>query len=84
MAKDEIRSFIFKNFRISKSKNIEDSSALLDEGVLDSLGILEIVNFLQDELGISVEDEELVTENFQSIDAIASFVDSKTAGQETV
>lgn len=83
MAKDAIRGFILEHFPIAKSTKIEDSSSLLDEGVLDSLGILELVNYLQDELGVSVEDEELVPENFRSIDAIASFVDSKTAGQET-
>ena len=77
MRKDQIRQFIFEKFPLAKSRGLDDASSLLEEGVLDSLGILELVEYLQEELGVAIEDEELVPENFQSIHAIASFVDSK-------
>jgi acyl carrier protein len=77
MAKDEIRKFIYEKFPLAKSKKLQDSSQLLEEGILDSLGVLELVNYLQDEVGIPIEDEELVPEHFASIDAIAAFVASK-------
>jgi acyl carrier protein len=77
MEKDDIRKFIYDQFPLAKSKKIQDSSQLLEEGILDSLGVLELVNHLQDEVGIPIEDEELVPENFASIDAIAAFVASK-------
>jgi acyl carrier protein len=79
MEKQAIRKFIYDKFPLAKSRKLEDSSQLLEEGVLDSLGVLELVNHLQDELGIPIEDEELVPENFASIDAIAAFVEAKVA-----
>jgi acyl carrier protein len=82
MGKEAIRRFIYDKFPIAKSRALEDSSRLLEEGILDSLGVLELVNHLQDEVGISIEDEELVPENFASIHAIATFVDAKVAARE--
>ncbi len=81
MAKEAIRKFIYDKFPLAKSRKLVDSSQLLEEGVLDSLGVLELVNFLQDDHGIPIEDEELVPENFASIDAIAAFVDAKVAAK---
>jgi acyl carrier protein len=81
MEKQVIRNFIYDKFPLAKSRKLEDSSHLLEEGVLDSLGVLELVNFLQDEHGIPIEDEELVPENFASIDAITAFVGAKVAAK---
>jgi acyl carrier protein len=81
MDKQTIRRFIYDKFPLAKSRKLEDSSRLLEEGVLDSLGVLELVNFLQDEHGIPIEDDELVPENFASIDAISAFVDAKVAAR---
>ena len=83
MDKQAIRTFIYDKFPLAKSRKLPDSSQLLEEGVLDSLGVLELVNFLQDEHGIPIEDEELVPENFASIDAIAAFVEAKVAARGT-
>ena len=82
MRRDQIRQFIFEKFPLAKSRGLEDSSQLLEEGVLDSLGILELVDYLQNELSVSVEDDDLVPDNFASIDAIATFVDSKAETSE--
>ncbi len=81
MDKQTIRKFIYDKFPLAKSRKLDDSSQLLEEGVLDSLGVLELVNFLQDEHGIPIEDEELVPENFASIEAIAAFVEAKVAAK---
>jgi acyl carrier protein len=83
MGKDAIRTFIYDKFPIARSRGLEDTSRLLEDGILDSLGVLELVNHLQDELGIAIEDEELVPENFSSIDAIAAFVETKRAQQQS-
>lgn len=82
MEKDQIRKFIYDKFPLAKSKKLVDSSHLLEEGILDSLGVLELVSYLQDERGIPVEDEELTPENFASIDAIAAFVEAKLAAKD--
>ena len=81
MDKQTIRKFIYDKFPLAKSRKLQDSSHLLEEGVLDSLGVLELVNFLQDDHRIPIEDEELVPENFASIDAIAAFVEAKVAAK---
>ena len=82
MKRERIRKFIFEKFPLARSRGLEDSSQLLEEGVLDSLGILELVDYLQGELGVSVEDDDLVPENFASIDAILNFVDAKSETAE--
>jgi acyl carrier protein len=82
LGKESIRKFIESKFPLARSRKLNDSSRLLEEGILDSLGVLELVNFLQDEHGIPIEDEELVPENFASIDAIAAFVQAKLAAKE--
>jgi acyl carrier protein len=81
MEKERVRKFVYDKFPLAKSRGLADSSLLLEEGVLDSLGVLELVNYLQDELGIPIEDEELVPDNFASIDAIATFVEAKVAAK---
>lgn len=83
MNKDQIRKFVFEKFPLAKSRGLEDSSQLLEEGVLDSLGILELVDYLQEELGVSVDDDDLVPENFASIDAITAFAEAKSGSAET-
>lgn len=72
-----IRTFIIKKFPLARKRQIQDSDALLETGMLDSQGVLEVVAFIEQEYAISVADEDLVPENFQSIDHIANFIQSK-------
>ena len=72
-----IRSFILNHFPLAKKVLIKDDDSLLESGIVDSLGILDIVNFIEKEFKISVSDEELLPENFESICALTAFVDRK-------
>jgi len=73
----EIRSFIINNFLFGRADALNDSAVLLG-GVIDSTGAIELVIFLQDQFGITVEDEEIaVPENFDSLANIATFVEGK-------
>lgn len=54
-----------------------DDYPLLEKDVLDSMGIFQVVAFLEDEFGIEVDDAELVSENFETIGSIAELIDSK-------
>ncbi len=76
---ERIRDFIYKQFPLAEQKSISDEEALLDSGVVDSLGILEIVNFLEEEFKVAITDEELLPENFSSIQTLAIFVEQKVA-----
>ena len=56
--------------------------SLLDSGVIDSTGILELIEFLETEFGVHVEDDETVPENLDGIDRIAAYVERKRAASE--
>jgi acyl carrier protein len=73
-----IRTFIQKKFPLARKQLLKDSDALLESGVLDSLGVLDVVSYLEQEFSIEVADDELVPENFQTIDRIAAFVERKS------
>jgi len=74
-----IREFVLNQFPLARKRALADGDPLLSHGILDSLGILEVVAFVEREFGITVEDEELVPESFASIASIAQFVDGKLA-----
>jgi acyl carrier protein len=73
-----IRAFVLEKFPLARKQQLKDSDALLESGILDSLGILDLVTYLEQEFSISVADDELVPENFQSIERVAAFVQSKS------
>ena len=76
-AKDKIKEFIIENFLFGEAEGLKDDTSFLDEGIIDSTGILELVNFLEEEFEISVDDEELVPENLDSINNVAAYLEKK-------
>jgi acyl carrier protein len=62
---------------------ISDSASLLESGVVDSTGIMQLVAFLETEFGVRVEDDELTADNLDSVDRIVGFVEAKQASPET-
>jgi acyl carrier protein len=75
----KIRKFVLDKFPLARKQQIKDSDPLLESGVLDSLGVLDLVSFVEQEFSVHVADDELVPENFQTIDRIAAFVASKSS-----
>jgi acyl carrier protein len=73
----KIREFIWKKFPLARKRQLKDSEALLESGILDSLGVLDLVQFIEKEFSILVSDDELTPENFQTIDRIAAFIRTK-------
>lgn len=55
---------------------------LLDSGIIDSMGILELVRFLESEFNIEIEDEEILPEHFETMASITAFVTTKLDGRE--
>jgi len=74
--KEQIRNFVCKT-TFSDPKKINDGTLLFDEGIFDSMGLLNLISFLEEDFKIKVEDSELDAGNFGSIDAIASFLEKK-------
>jgi len=77
--KAQIRSFVLSNFYVADPAQAADGRSLLEQGIIDSTGVLEIISFVESTFGILVEDEEMVPQNLDSIDGIARFVRSKQA-----
>ena len=74
----KIREFIFENFLFdAESSNLKNEDSFLDQGIIDSTGVLELVEWLEDECGIEVEDEELILENLDSVNNLAAFIEKK-------
>jgi acyl carrier protein len=76
----DVRKFIFKTFPLARKQQVKDGDALLEGGMLDSQGVLEVVSFIEQRFGITVPDEDLVPEHFQTIARIGGYIQSKTAG----
>jgi acyl carrier protein len=72
-----VREFILKQFPLARHHQIKDSDPLLESGILDSLGVLDVVAFLEAEFSIVAADDDLSPENFQTIERIAAYVRSK-------
>jgi len=79
-----IKEFITNNFQKGGgSKTINDDTSFLEEGVIDSVGVLELVAFLEETFGFRVEDEEIIPENLDSINKLVKYVRSKPTSQNS-
>jgi acyl carrier protein len=73
-----IRVYIAQNILFSgENYPYSDDASLLDEGIVDSMNVLELVNFVEEKFGIKVNDPEIVPDNFDSVRRLASFVERK-------
>jgi acyl carrier protein len=70
--------FILENYLFtSDASALGPDDSLLGRGIVDSTGMLEIIMFIEEQLGVTVKDEEMVPENLDSVSRIAAFVESK-------
>jgi acyl carrier protein len=81
----QLQSFIVKNFPMARKRNVGIGDRLLGEGIIDSLGVLDIVGYLENEFQISIADEDLSPENFETIACLTTLVERKLleSGSET-
>jgi acyl carrier protein len=77
--RNQVRSFVTTNFYVPDPAALADEASLLDQGIIDSTGVLEVISFLEDTFGVTVEDSEMLPENLDSIARITSFVHKKRA-----
>ena len=75
--RDQIRNFILENFILEKPEDLVDDESMLEKGIMDSTGVLELVAFLESTYEIKVEDEELIPENLDSIKNIVNYLERK-------
>ena len=73
-----IRQFIREKFVFSsEDTSFDDQASFMETGLVDSTGVLEIIQFIEENFGIAVQDEELIPENLDSVDNLSNFVSRK-------
>lgn len=76
--KKQIKTFIVKTSFVDPEK-VKDETLIFTEGIFDSMGFLSLINFVEDNFSIKAEDAELLEENFESVNAIVSYIEKKLA-----
>jgi len=74
---ETVRNFVVEHFLFGDGEAVRGDTSFLEEGIIDSTGILELVMFLEETYGIKVEDNELVPQNFDTVDNIALYLGTK-------
>ncbi len=74
---ERIRQFITTNFYVADPAKLADDASFLDQGIIDSTGVLEVVGFLEEGFGIVVGDDEMLPENLDSVRNLTAFVERK-------
>ncbi|MGB9073615.1 MAG: acyl carrier protein [Terriglobales bacterium] len=73
----EVRSFVVANYLLGRGDGFGSDASFLEQGIIDSTGILELVSHLEETYGIEVADEELNPDNFDSINKICAYLARK-------
>jgi len=74
----EIKKYVLENFLFTEDESALDvNDSFLEQGLIDSTGILEIIVFIEEEYGIQVQDEEMIPENLDSVVNLAKFISRK-------
>ncbi len=79
MVTARIREFVVDTFLLGDDDGFDDDDSLIEGGIVDSTGVMELVSFLEETYGIAIEDRELVAANLDSITRLRAFVDGKVA-----
>jgi acyl carrier protein len=76
----QIRNFIVENFLFGAAEQIRDDESFLDSGIVDSTGVLQLIDFLEETYGIAVKDEDATPDNLDSINKISAFLARRLDG----
>jgi acyl carrier protein len=74
--KESVKSFIHLTAHVEKEK-IQNESLIFKEGFFDSMGFIRLITFIEEEFGFKTSDNDLIEENFESINAITDFIERK-------
>ena len=74
---DRIKDYVKESATIPTGFELLNNTLLFDEGLFDSMGFMALISFLQEEFNVEPNDDELIVENFESIDAITKYLSTK-------
>jgi acyl carrier protein len=77
MLQDEIRNYLTSQSGVSGVHDVPSSASLLEAGILDSVVMIDLIAFLEGRYGIVIHEDDMMPENFESIDAIAGYVTAR-------
>jgi len=73
--KDILRDFITERFLIFSSlDSFEETNSFMEKGIIDSTGVLELLEFIEEKFGIKIEDEEVIPDNFDSLQKLVNYI----------
>ncbi len=71
---DIVKEFIIENFLFGNGEELSNKTNLFEKGIIDSTGIIELISFLEQTFKFPIEDEELIMDNFTTLDNIKTFL----------
>ena len=78
-----VADFVLEQFPLARQDDVTNETSLIEQGIVDSLGILELVTFIETEFCIVLDDDEMVSDHFNSIASLARLVGSKLGDPQT-
>ncbi len=81
---DRIRRYIVENILFGDEVEFKETVSFQESGIIDSLGFLELITFVEEEYGFEIADEELIPENFDTLRKVSGFVEKKLRGEAAV
>jgi acyl carrier protein len=76
--RSELRTYIITNFLLGNAEDFSDGTELMEAGILDSTAAMELVAFIESTFKITIEEQEIIPENLNSIDDICDFIRQKS------
>ena len=78
MIKDKVRAYILENFLFTDDQSqLNNEDSFMDQGIIDSTAILELIFFMEEEFSVKVEVEEMIPDNLDSVDKVVRFIEKK-------
>ncbi len=78
----KIKEFMVDNFLFGENNGFNQHTSFMEEGIIDSMGIMELIVFLEESYNIKIKDEELIPQNLDSINKIVKFIEVKTNNKQ--
>lgn len=72
---ETVREYVVENFLFGDASQLQEDTSFLESGIIDSTGILELINFIEEKYNIRVDEEDLVPENFDSLKNIVQYLE---------
>lgn len=79
--KEQVRQFVMEAARSKGASEVNDEESLFKAGIIDSLGVFRLISFLEETFPVTVDDQDMVPENFQSVNCIEGFLLGKMGGK---